>query len=477
MITPFVFVSERLPLIKAKQLQKAFRFLKLSVAQDATARALGYASSYECSKSGTKGTPSRSDEEAGMATRVARYYHQANVLTGIGIAPGEADVWVRAWGLTGSPTLAPSMAVPAYYELHEAANRIERGEMAKAEIDLEWQEAGWSKYPGVDRPVNVCRGVVLSPGGKYPHYYIDPELLGRAPDYIRGSMSAFHYEDNGDMVAMIVDGFKKNSWDRSLVEEFNVLQYEWHFGRPHPDFKGSAVGALCEAAMKAPGAMVVLSVRMMPMDMRTGRLGSYALACLRGVDFAEFVKNKGRLDASKVVWFRDVEEPPRADMHGWLMGMSDEVVLPVFKNAEKYQEALPVYSYPFKEGPMARYEYSAGMERNKLLALELDYESEDEDEEGEGDSGDGEAADGLKKVRTKAEAKEEIFRLDHELASLMEENEDLVGGGVSVDKESPRWIAYAARHKELISQIRKAVHLREMFALMESKGRETKIKQ
>lgn len=126
---------------------------------------------------------------------------------------------------------------------------------------------------------------------------------------------------------------------------------------------------------------------------------------------------------------------------------------------------------------MARYEYSAGMERNKLLALELDYESEDEDEEGEGDSGDGEAADGLKKVRTKAEAKEEIFRLDHELASLMEENEDLVGGGVSVDKESPRWIAYAARHKELISQIRKAVHLREMFALMESKGRETKIKQ
>jgi len=84
-ITPFVYLSENLPRLKAKQLFKTFHFLKLSAAQEATARALGYPSWYECTHHGRKGQPSLSDQDAGMSVRVARYYHQAGVLMGMGI--------------------------------------------------------------------------------------------------------------------------------------------------------------------------------------------------------------------------------------------------------------------------------------------------------------------------------------------------------------------------------------------------------
>lgn len=47
-ISPFVFSSDSLPKLKAKQLSTTFRFLKLAVAQEATARALGYSIWYEC---------------------------------------------------------------------------------------------------------------------------------------------------------------------------------------------------------------------------------------------------------------------------------------------------------------------------------------------------------------------------------------------------------------------------------------------
>ncbi|MDZ4127664.1 MAG: hypothetical protein U1E02_26375 [Hydrogenophaga sp.] len=73
-ISPFVFSSESLPRLKAKQLSKVFPFLRLSTAQEATAQALGYSSWYECIQRGTKGKASLSDQDAGMPVRVGRYY-------------------------------------------------------------------------------------------------------------------------------------------------------------------------------------------------------------------------------------------------------------------------------------------------------------------------------------------------------------------------------------------------------------------
>lgn len=110
----FVFSSPNLPKAKARQLHKAFPFLSLSTAQEMTARALGYPSWFECAKRGTSGPPSLGDQEAGLDTRVVRYYQQANVLINYGVTPHDADRWVRAWGLMGDPRSRSSTRRPCF---------------------------------------------------------------------------------------------------------------------------------------------------------------------------------------------------------------------------------------------------------------------------------------------------------------------------------------------------------------------------
>lgn len=104
--------------------------LKVAVAGTITVpQREAYPSWYECTHRGAQGVPSPSDQDAGLAVRVERYYHQANVLISIGITPAEADRWVRAWGLTGRPTLAPEYGLPMYYAWNDALERFERGEI------------------------------------------------------------------------------------------------------------------------------------------------------------------------------------------------------------------------------------------------------------------------------------------------------------------------------------------------------------
>lgn len=384
MSTPFVFASPRLPLIKAKQLQKAFPFLKLSAAQEATARALGYASAYECSKRGTIGRASLSDQQAGLATRVHRYCQQAGVLAGLGIAPPQADTWVRAWGLTGAPTLAPSRAAPIYYALLDAALRAERGQMTQDELDSYASVADCSKYPDINKPVRVCDGVLLAPCGKYPAYEVDPEILARVPAYLKGGVSSFHYDDDACLLSEIIPGFEREECDREVTSEFNIVQHEWHFGRKHPRARTLAVPALREAAMAVPDAMVVISVRLMPDELPGTRFGEVALACLRGKDFAAFLMNKGLLDPSAVVWYRDVADARDLDVLDWLMGDSRKTALPVFEDAHKRKPGLPLYSYPFKYAPMATEEYSSTHDRLPMIPLELDYGTDNDDDDDDG---------------------------------------------------------------------------------------------
>jgi hypothetical protein len=383
---PFVFTSPKLPSIKAKQLQKNFPFLKLSQAQEATARALGYASWYECTKRGTQGTPSMSDQAAGMPTRVIRYYYQACVLMALGITPADADQWVRAWGLTGSPTFAPSKALPLYYEWLDSAQRIERGELNAQEIEQTWGEAGWSKHPDIDRPVRISEGVLLAPCGKYPHYAVDPAILARTPIYLRGTASLFHFEDDGDLLVMMVPGCKPEYvTDRP---RFNHLQHEWHYGTKHPDARALLAPQLISAALAVPDEMVVISARAMPLPDGEITFESFAVACLRGADFAEFIRNKGVLDPTKVVWYRDLDEVPTPHMMWhWLDGGwdKDELHLPVFKSARQHRLCLPIYSYPFKEAPMASDEFSTGHERLMLLPLDQDFAEDETDDEGDDD--------------------------------------------------------------------------------------------
>lgn len=380
-ISPFVFSSANLPKLKAKQLCKAFPFLKLSVAQEATARALGYASWYSCIQSGTRGEPSEPDQDAGFSVRVHRYYHQAGILTALGITPSDADHWVRSWGLTGRPTMDPREAIPLYYRWEEALQRLARGDMSEDEVMSEWGEADVSKYPDVDRPRRICSGVILGPCGMYPHYAVDPALNAKIPIYLRGPASLYHYEDDSDVLAMTIPGFNGVvDDDNPFHPRLNRLQHEWHHGTKHPSSREPVLPKLIDAALSVPDAMVVISQRAMPRPEDMMDFQHVAVACLRARDFAAFLRAKGVLDSEKVIWYREVDvRDLRLETQYGLMGYEGEVQLPVFANAAKHSPALPLYSYPFMAAPMHADEYSVGRERVCLLPLDEDYDEDTND--------------------------------------------------------------------------------------------------
>ncbi len=379
-IPAFVFSSGNLPKLKAKQLSKAFPHLKLSAAQEATALALGYSSWFECSQRGLLGQPSPSDQDAGLTVRVARYYHQAGVLMKIGITPSEADRWVRTWGLTGQSTLAPEYGRPRYCVWNEALERFERGEIDESLLLEEFGEQCYSKYPEIDRPQRVCPGVILGPMGKYPHYVVDPAIAAQIPIYLRGPHSNFHYEDDGDVLAMCVPGFPAGKAMEKIFPRLNRIQHEWHFGTKHPEASDKSIAKLVAAAMARPDELMVISQRWMPTPGGEYDHSRYALACLRGSDFAAFLNRKGVIDPWSVIWFRDVELSRHfEEWSDWLDGFvwgPELPPLPVFEGARKHQPSVPLYSYPFMKAPMSGDEYGGNSEHHCLLPLDEDYDDE-----------------------------------------------------------------------------------------------------
>ena len=383
-ISPFAFSSPNLPRLKAKQLQKAFPFLKLSTAQEATAQCLGYASWYECSHRGTVGESSPPDQDGGLSVRVVRFNHQAGVLVRLGITPVDADRWVRAWGLTGAPTLAAHHAIPWYYLLNDALERFDRGDLSEEDLLIEFGDTEWSKYPDTDRPERICPGVILAPCGKYPHYAVDPVVQARIPIYLRGPSSSYHLEDHGDILAAAVPGFPADRAHGYRMDRLNPVQYEWHHGTKHPTSSCPVVPALEAAALAAPDEMIVISQRAMPRSPDDYDFSTFALACLRGRDFADFIRSKGALDPSKVVWYSNVSGRDRTSLiYMSLMGVvaDDKVHLPIFEGAAQLTPSLPVYSYPFMTAPMHEDEYGGSIEHFGLLPLAEDYRADDDEDE------------------------------------------------------------------------------------------------
>lgn len=384
-IAPFTFSSDNLPKLKAKQLSKAFPFLKLAAAQEATARALGYPSWYECTRRGTQGVPSLSDQEAGLPVRVARYYNQAGVLMGLGITPAEADLWVRTWGLTGRPTSAPESGFPVYSVWNAALERFERGEIDENQLVEECGDDGCSKYPEIDRPQRVCPGVILGPMGKYPHYAVAQSVTARIPIYLRGPNSLYHYEDDGDVLSMCVPEFPRSKGSAPVFPRLSRIQHEWHYGQKHPDAPDLCIPNLVSMALARPDALIVISQRAMPKPGDGFDFARCVLACLRGKDFAVFLREKGVIHPAAVIWYSDVADRPASfDWINWLSGHeggSATVSVPFFEAASRYQPCLPVYSYPFMTAPMSTDEYGAGGERACLLPLNEDYKEEDDEDD------------------------------------------------------------------------------------------------
>ncbi|TXI23093.1 MAG: hypothetical protein E6Q67_04960 [Roseateles sp.] len=389
--SPFFFSSARLPSLKAKQLQKAFPFLKLAAAQEATARALGFTSWYDCHQRGPAGQPSPSDQAAGLAVRVVRYCHQAGVLVALGITPSEADDWVRAWGLTGTPTLESRLGVPLYYRWNDALLRLQRGELSEEELLIEWGSNGELDLPEFDRPTRMCEGVILGyAGGKLPFYALDPARHANVPIYLRGPQCLYHYYDDSDLLAMSFPDFPREHVHHKRFVPFpliNSLQHEWHYGSPQEPSSGSLSLQLTELALSFPDEIVILSIRRERTLDGDFSSGLYAFACLRGRDFAAFVQAKGVVDSSKILWYRNVrmelsQMPLNHGFADWLDGQSRDSLwgpdlrLPIFLDAARYTPSLPLYSYPFATAPLSSFEYQVGSERICLLPLDQDWESD-----------------------------------------------------------------------------------------------------
>lgn len=383
---PFVFSSANLPKAKAKQLNRAFPFLRLATAQEATAAALGYSSWYECCHRGALGTPSPSDQEAGLSERVLRYYQQANALISFGITPSEADCWVRAWGLTGRPTMAVHAATATFYVWDKALEELEQGAISEQRFVEEFGDGGCSKYPDIDRPARVTSGVIIGPCGKYPHYAIDPAINAKIPVYLRGPHSLYHCEDGVDVLAVCVPQFPLNIAREFKLDRLSDIQHEWHFGSKHPDAPAAVIPELIAQAQANPDAPIVLSNRAMPVLGGGFDHHRRAIACISGREFAELLRNKGVINSREVIWFHDVDPKDTRTWYDWIsMGSSK---LPVFVLASKYKPGLPVYSYPFMSAPMAMCEYMGFWEQVCLLPLNEDYEdgsgfdAEEDDPEG-----------------------------------------------------------------------------------------------
>jgi len=218
---------------------------------------------------------------------------------------------------------------------------------------------------------------------------VDPALNARIPAYLRGQSSLYHYEDDGDVLAMTVKGFPNMPWHADPhLPRLGSIQHEWHFGVKHPDLREMILPTLENAALAMPDAMVVISHRAMRGEGIELDFQKTALACLRGRDFAAFLRDKGRVDTAKIVWYRnvDIHELDRifaSPFHDIYWGEGPK--LPVFLDAINRQPSLPLYSYPFKTAPMHSDEYSIGSERTCLLPLGEDYPPDDD--EGEGDEG------------------------------------------------------------------------------------------
>lgn len=261
-------------------------------------------------------------------------------------------------------------ATPLFHRWDNALQALERGTIDEAyflAMDGDLNE-GYSKYPEVDRPARITPSVIVGPMGRYPAYGVNPALSAQIPIHLRGPIGAYHYTDHAALLGLYAPGFPAPKFGH-LHERFNSIQYEWHFGRKHPKDAYALIPYLIEQARSNPGELVVITNRAMPAPGGADAIdfNRRAVACVSGSAFAEFLQSKGVINPTTVIWFGNVAPEDVPDF-----GAHEGYRLPVFQPAPKYRPYLPMYCYPFMEGPMADAEYMGTSEQLCLLPLGKD---------------------------------------------------------------------------------------------------------
>lgn len=403
MHAPPVFVPRSIdhPGTKAKQLRRAFPHIPLSLAQEVAAQAMGYSSWYAWTSqrgAARRTVPSPDDLEVTKEERALRLAYQAGAITAsLGIAPAEADLFVYCWGLTGKPTARASYPQEVFFQWERDLSDFEAGRMSLSAFEqaYEWAETGV--------PRRISAGVVAGPIDDNEYYALHPDLLKAVPRYLRGNHSVFLVDEDGMRLPLALpDAFPVPAFEEGL-EDLRTSEpwlFEW-FRETHRA-SGTSYGAasfkgLRKALPKLQDKWIALSVRERMSQVYSAYVGYYP--CLRGAHFADYLDSGGVLNARDVYWFKDVDGHKPAvqwGLHEMYPEMSESGA-PLLATRRAVQLDFPLYSSPFKHGPMGRYEYSAGSEGGipTLLDGYPDDPEDDGDEPGNGDGSGGNGPDGL----------------------------------------------------------------------------------
>jgi len=358
---------------RAKQLQHAFPGLSLAAAQEATSCALGFNGWFDCSSRmrALAGSVCPVDEEITAARRLTRRYQQINALVDVlGLPASEVEIFVRVWNLTSAsaPFLLHDVPIPF--------------EASMAQLNA-MQALSHGTRPGEyedETPVLVAEGIISGPFGRKQSTFLQlsvPRLL-QMPFYLRGNASVFHEDDTAGLVALAFpEVFDQSARDAGLnfMEQFEPWLFEWHTGHPPLGFSGMTLKEMVNCATLQPSGWFAISARWPSNENPLGE--TISLPSLRGADFVRFIENKGVLKNLRVSWLT-----PKSRRDVRTVGDRDTLLqreeTPVFYTDSEVTMGSPLYSTPFKHGPMRAMEFDETVEGAGMpLDEELQWEYAD----------------------------------------------------------------------------------------------------
>lgn len=353
---------------KAKQLQKVMPGMKLSAAQETTARALGFSSWFDCEKrigSEKHQVPSVYDESLDRDSFVKRRHHQYCALAEIGgIPPHEAAHFVRVWALTSrDPAKHLSEYAHPYNYVMEGICAMEAG-ASYLQVDATEKE-----------PRRIADGLVCgSIGTKNSYYVADQTVYSKLPAYIKGNSCCWlEWESGLSLPAFLSDG----SPNRAEVDKAVAYLHDrepWHYEwltqelcrkKPH---RHTDLFSLLNQAGENPDAWFPLSYRTAYPEYPSIANSREYIPAVKGDVFVEFIESGGRCLDKDIQWF---ELPERHAISFFDLKPEPRVPLDV----EKLRPCKAVYHSPFKHGPLSAFEYEWGTEGGGLaLNDELDWD-------------------------------------------------------------------------------------------------------
>lgn len=359
----------------AKFLHQAVPGLRLQLAQEATACALGFSSWFDCIRRLEKGgtAPSLFDESVTEGERLYRKYMQIRALDDVANIPAsDAEVFIRNWKLTAKarePRL--SGCNDRYHQLSRILTDIESGVAPPDEFE--------AVYNGVP-PVRVAEGVILSWDERSSGYYtLSSQRLLDMPVHLRGNASEFlEYEDKPLLALAFPEVFPSASQEACLRDlgPHEPWIHEWQAGRLPDNSPYVSLKALVARAASEPAEWFAISLRWADKDLEIGKREQpmrFVAPALRGRDFVKFIESRGVLRGLPLQWFRfkSASSVSRIFMSTTTGGggTGNETFNQVLSS-----EAVPVppvFGSPFKHGPMRSLEFTPDLE-NGLPRLDQD---------------------------------------------------------------------------------------------------------